>query len=732
MGNIDFTRLLEPVEISTLCESPVYSIKTKDFVWIRSVGAYGSDNSYDLSNAQRNVYHQTSATDYALMNGAGQFRKQLDKDYGFFSPSNELLRNYETRGGNDRGLQYVSGSEGYAARCPNTSIHGEIYGIRPCMRLNLEYFLELFRQDKSTFDVKPVKNIYLGDELYYTLALGVYPQKKLRDQSSVSTQTIISQPANDCKKYLGYLKDDLQFTVSSEFPISGTTKCVDVATKERDSLIGPATFADSKKVPDQPQILFARVSPITWVIRNWDALPKEINPNGNGTAKHIDIMTDKLIMAGIPYHMILNNKKMETYLWQNSTVRGVLNGINVNYISNNGNPQYSCAGGGDFSQSPSFLSTAFDLTYEQIKFMYDVKVFDKEYARPTSRQVNTKKAYGVKVASEPMNVSDQIKFYVDKGKAFMLHGVSGVGKTRRIEDIDPDYVAILLRKGILPEEVIGKTIYPSGENEHGVWVPPTWFTELTEKCKAEPDRNHVLFIDEITNVNATEQSLVYDIVLNNQIGPNKGKLPKNVVLASAGNSVEESSAAYNMPEPLFRRFEGHVYLEPNLEDLLEWGKLPHPKNADRTNLHPLVLAFLQDTNGRYIYSPYDNDSPPEFAIDPRGWEQISDIIYNNNGKISKELIVNKAGRQIANRFIDFARDSFQKRTTTSTERVRGVGVSGVGISSVLQDIVKAYSTNGSKLDDSKYLTPAEIVDDDVQYLTPDEIADRMFDEIKNL
>ena len=168
----------------------------------------------------------------------------------------------------------------------------------------------------------------------------------------------------------------------------------------------------------------------------------------------------------------------------------------------------------------------------------------------------------------------------------------------------------------------------------------------------------MLFIDEITNVKPSEQSLVFHLVLNNSIGPNVGKLPQNVVVVAAGNNKEESEAAYNMPEPLFRRFDGHIELKPDVNQWLEWGSEPSNKGKGRLKIHPLVANFVATYSKEVFYSPYDSEEPPKYAIDPRGWEQISDIIYDNNGIILKELIENKAGEEIASSFIAFAKTPF--------------------------------------------------------------------------
>lgn len=178
-----------------------------------------------------------------------------------------------------------------------------------------------------------------------------------------------------------------------------------------------------------------------------------------------------------------------------------------------------------------------------------------------------------------------------------------------------------------------------------------------------------MFIDEITNAKAPTQSLVYHIVLERSIGPNKGKLPDNCVVVAACNNKHESDAVYNMPEPLFRRFEGHIYIEPNVRSWLIWGSQKVGRSSEplkrvvpcldevneRCEIHPLVAAFVASAPDIMI-TEFNPDDPPKYAIDQRGWDQISDIIYDNKGEIRLELIRNKTGDEIAQAFIIFAKN----------------------------------------------------------------------------
>lgn len=43
-------------------------------------------------------------------------------------------------------------------------------------------------------------------------------------------------------------------------------------------------------------------------------------------------------------------------------------------------------------------------------------------------------------------------------------------------------------------------------------------------------------------------------------------------------------------------------------------------------------------------------------MDPRGWEQVSDIIYDNKGVIRRELLENKMGHELASSFLAYAKN----------------------------------------------------------------------------
>lgn len=627
------------------------TFNTKDFVFLES---YDEINAYNQNSDQLRV----STTDWCLVNE------------GFHSLKKSTLT------GKQGTASYWLRSASVGTEVRVIKWDGEFNSDRvnlnaiticPSLCLDIEAVVDARKESSKNFKISTVKDP-AGKELYHTIEFGQYPKTYVGDKLNNFLNGNAS-PVNASwhrwmmpsstrkptgKKYTAYIDDNGKPVYYPEYEYNGQKYvCVKIKRWRQSSC-----YSDRTLVPESGNIAWIKVEPIVWKIRNWDDMPKVINPKGNGSAKVMRVTTEESI-ARLPFYP--NTSDDYGYLWQNSTIRGYLNGLNVNNIQTNGNVKYNAPNGGDFS-SQNFFTEALDST---IQF---VLAEEQEEQSEKDARIEKKNVYGVSVLKQPMNINEQIRFYIEKGKSFMLHGASGVGKTRRIEEIDPDFVSIVLRNGMLPEEVIGKTIYPNGDiSNPSVWMSPVWYTNLCNLCEKEPDKNHVLFIDEITNVKPSEQSLVYNLVLTRSIGPNIGKLPKNVVVVAAGNTKQESEAAYNMPEPLFRRFEGHVEIIPDIISWLEWGAGESGKGEGRLKIHPLVANFVAAFSEQVFYSPYDSEEPPKFAIDPRGWEQVSDIIYDNNGVIAQELIENKIGAEIAQSFVFFA----EQNTISVEDIVKG-------------------------------------------------------------
>ena len=142
-------------------------------------------------------------------------------------------------------------------------------------------------------------------------------------------------------------------------------------------------------------IRWGKVEPISFVIKNWDEMPKNINQKGNGRAKYFDLRAEEAITSNIPFYpnedytieeVLEKDFLDEGYqyeegrtMWQNSSIRGFLNGIDVRNIQSNGNIKYGANRGGNFTGECNFLNEAFNLSREP---MIEYTIPDSEIEIP--------------------------------------------------------------------------------------------------------------------------------------------------------------------------------------------------------------------------------------------------------------------------------------------------------------------------------------------------------------
>ena len=259
----------------------------------------------------------------------------------------------------------------------------------------------------------------------------------------------------------------------------------------------------------------------------------------------------------------------------------------------------------------------------------------KQYEEEQKRLEKRRNPYGLKFGQ----VSEEqiIKGAIESGVAVFLHGPSSEGKSARVKQIDPDCVIIYLRNAT-PESLNGKSVYNSETGEM-IDIKPTWLKKLENICEKEPDKNHIVFFDEITNALPSIQGIAFNIVLDKEVN-GIWKLPENARIVAAGNDMKDSLAANQLAEPLFNRF-AHVYIETTVDKWLEW--------ACKNNIHPAIYAYISYRKEEALRSKYNGETP---NADPRKWEMASNMLYKT-GK--PEMLRALLGADITNEFIWFTK-----------------------------------------------------------------------------
>ena len=233
--------------------------------------------------------------------------------------------------------------------------------IRPCMKIKIdeEYFdkkqalANLYTQ-KFSYNLPIIND---NEETTSYIKIGEYPRELVQESISKQLEKLFN---------CGDLNNGLNYT-GKWFTSNGVTTRCDYFTpkyspefvyrnKKYVRKIDNYKFISLGKPNGKPEWFY--VEPILWDILNWSKLPKSINPEGNETNTYMKLRTSEAIMNGFPFYP--NSENPNCSLWQNSTIRGYLNGICVENITENGNVNYTASNGGDFSNSCNFIQEAFN------------------------------------------------------------------------------------------------------------------------------------------------------------------------------------------------------------------------------------------------------------------------------------------------------------------------------------------------------------------------------------
>ena len=269
-------------------------------------------------------------------------------------------------------------------------------------------------------------------------------------------------------------------------------------------------------------------------------------------------------------------------------------------------------------------------------FKYDI-LSDRiiEQKEEKGNELNSTKRNPYKLDLSKVSEEEIIKGTIDSGVAVFLHGASSEGKSARVKQIDSNCVILYLGSSS-PEALNGKSVYNSNTGEM-MDVKPTWLRKLEKLCEEEPNKNHVVFFDELTNALPSIQSIAFNIVLDREVN-GIWKLPENARIVAAGNEMSDSLSANQLAEPLFNRF-AHVYIKTTTEGWLKW--------ASENNIHPAIYAYSAYKKGETLRSEYDGEKP---NADPRKWEMASNMLYQTG---NPEMLRALVGEDITKEFVQF-------------------------------------------------------------------------------
>ena len=312
-----------------------------------------------------------SATDYAQMNYAYTYDNYTTRT------GKQTTRAWLRSAWDRHNVNYVDGdgdgnreftANRSAGLCPSLHYHlPSDISARSALRFLKGQKNRDESEEPEQFDIREVKDTE-GKTIYHTLQIGEYVKTKVDENLSRTLELLYHggkiQEGIVCtgrwyssngqkENYKDYAGKH-----SPEFEYQGNryVRVVSYPNGEEDR------YSDGTPTGKVGTIRWAKVEPISFVIKNWDEMPKSINPKGNGRAKYFDLRAEEAITSNIPFYP--DEDDQNSTMWQNSSIRGFFNGIDVRNIQSNGNIEYGASRGGNFTGECNFLNEAFNLSRE--------------------------------------------------------------------------------------------------------------------------------------------------------------------------------------------------------------------------------------------------------------------------------------------------------------------------------------------------------------------------------
>ena len=367
----------------------------------------------------------------------------------------------------------------------------------------------------------------------------------------------------------------------------------------------------------------------------------------------------------------------------------------------------------DKSDIKKFMDKYFSIDLEQIREEKTKEIKSVEPRKSRLQKLNPDKTKPEERTK--MTDTEIIHNWIEAGESVLLRGPSGIGKTERIKSLYPDLIYMKLTNNMFPEKVVGSVNLQTGQSIPPDFAKTVIMGEATEEERKlieeniqniydiadkvyerskTSDKKVVIMLDELLNVKPAVQSLVYTLVLNRMVEIGKGlKLPDNVVVVATGNQKKYSSVAEDLAEPLEKRFDHILDMEPKVGEWITEYAIPQ-------KLHPAVIGYMlskYNNSGKsedikdigYFYEEpevgeehLDKNGCKGRTNDPRGWTSISNTLYNfeknleqgkYQGKDVEDILQRSIGSKLREEWAAEFYDFYNLPTLTPEEVTKGMG-----------------------------------------------------------
>lgn len=163
----------------------------------------------------------------------------------------------------------------------------------------------------------------------------------------------------------------------------------------------------------------------------------------------------------------------------------------------------------------------------------------------------------------------------------------------------------------------------------------------------DPEKNYILFLDELMNAPIAVQHAAYRLILDRTC-QNGTKLMDSVAIIAAGNRKEDKTGAKDLAPAAANRFAMHLVIDKNQ------AKDPFIAYAMRNGFDQSIVGYLNWKEGNIYNPPTDGESA--FAT-PRSWEFVDGHLKNAviaaNDNLLTVAIAGAIGSSMAIEFMGF-------------------------------------------------------------------------------
>ena len=220
----------------------------------------------------------------------------------------------------------------------------------------------------------------------------------------------------------------------------------------------------------------------------------------------------------------------------------------------------------------------------------------------------------------PSQVRTEIETIIAANKSAYIHGSTGIGKSRVVQDLctaTKRELRDIRASQFDPVDARGVPV-PDRDRRVTEWFPPGFLPT---------EGRGIMFLDEFNRANQDTQSAFYQLILERQLG--EYILPDGWHIIAAGNREIDGCMVQPMSRALKNRFI-HLEMEPHYPDWHDWALLNgvaeqvvsfmkfRPDALDEM----AFIATKKDDSGKTLNRIRNSNA---FAT-PRSWEFVSDLL----------------------------------------------------------------------------------------------------------